>query len=190
MRTASHPYNNRHRQAPSTHTDKQAVRTIGGEQCLIILVYISSATHPNKIGGFVVRGLFSSFMSCASHRKHTSKLNIFSQTIKVSDCFLSSSVYSSTKLYPQNAKTRQCKKRKCSQSLDCITSKCNRLSHNLFGQLVETLFNKSIPKVRTLKLLRRNKLLVTLHKIGRIEFLIVPTIDNSLPIPLVSKLIK
>lgn len=87
MRTASHPYNNRHRQAPSTHTDKQAVRTIGGEQCLILLVYISSATHPNKIGGFVVRGLFSSFMSCASHRKHTSKLNIFSQTIKVSDCY-------------------------------------------------------------------------------------------------------
>lgn len=110
MRTASNPYNNRHRQAPCTHTDKQAVRTIGGEQCLIILVYISSATHPNRIGGFVVRGLFSSFMSYVSHRKHTSKLNIFSQTIKVSDCFLSSSVYSSTKLYPQNAKTRQCKK--------------------------------------------------------------------------------
>ena len=93
MRTASHPYNNRHRQAPSTHTDKQAVRTIGGEQCLIILVYISSATHPNKIGGFVVRGLFSSFMSCESHRKHISKLNIFSQTIKVSDCFLQYSVF-------------------------------------------------------------------------------------------------
>ena len=93
MRTASHPYNNRHRQAPSTHTDKQAVRTIGGEQCLIILVYTSSAKHPNKIGGFVVRGLFSSFMSCASHRKHISKLNIFSQTIKVSDCFLQYSVF-------------------------------------------------------------------------------------------------
>ena len=28
VRTASHPYNNRHRQAPSTHTDKQAVRTM------------------------------------------------------------------------------------------------------------------------------------------------------------------
>ena len=93
MRTASHPYNNRHRQAPGTHTDKQAVRTIGGEQCLIILVYTSSAKHPNKIGGFVVRGLFRSFMSCASHRKHISKLNIFSQTIKVSDCFLQYSVF-------------------------------------------------------------------------------------------------
>ena len=93
MRTASHPYNNRHRQAPSTHTDKQAVRTIGGEQCLIILVYISSATHPNKIGGFVVRGLFSSNMQCVSARIHTSKLNIFSQTIKVSDCFLQYSVF-------------------------------------------------------------------------------------------------
>lgn len=93
MRTASLPYNNRYRQAPSTHTDKQAVRTIGGEQCLIILVYISSAMHPNKIGGFVVRGLFRSFMSCASHRKHISKLNIFSQTIKVSDCFLQYSVF-------------------------------------------------------------------------------------------------
>ena len=110
MRTASIPYNNRHRQAPCTHTDKQAVRTIGGEQCLIILVYISSATHPNRIGGFVVRGLFSSNMQCVPARIHTSKLNIFSQTIKVSDCFLSSSVYSSTKLYPQNAKTRQCEK--------------------------------------------------------------------------------
>ena len=93
MRTASNPYNNRHRQAPCTHTDKQAVRTIGGEQCLIILGYTSSAKHPNKIGGFVVRGLFSSFMSCASHRKHTSKLTIFSQTIKVSDCFLQYSVF-------------------------------------------------------------------------------------------------
>lgn len=93
MRTASHPYNNRHRQAPSTHTDKQAVRTIGGEQCLIILVYTSSAKHPNKIGGFVVRGLFSSNMQCVSARIHTSKLNIFSQTIKVSDCFLQYSVF-------------------------------------------------------------------------------------------------
>ena len=93
MRTASHPYNNRHRQALSTHTDKQAVRTIGGEQCLIILVYISSATHPNKIGGFVVRGLFCSNMQCVSSRIHTSKLNIFSQTIKVSDCFLQYSVF-------------------------------------------------------------------------------------------------
>ena len=87
VRTTSHPYNTRHRQAPSTHTDKQAVRTIGGEQCLIILVYTSSAKHPNKIGGFVVRGLLSSTILCISHRKHTSKLNIFSQTIKVSDCF-------------------------------------------------------------------------------------------------------
>ena len=93
MRTASHPYNNRHRQAPSTHTDKQAVRTIGGEQCLIILVYTSSARHPNKIGGFVVRGLFSSNMQCVSARIHTSKLNIFSQTIKVSDCFLQYPVF-------------------------------------------------------------------------------------------------
>ena len=93
MRTASYPYNNRHRQAPSTHTDKQAVRTIGGEQCLIILVYTSSAKHPNKIGGFVVRGLLSSTILCISHRKHTSKLNIFSQTIKVSDCFLQYSVF-------------------------------------------------------------------------------------------------
>ena len=32
-------------------------------------------------------------MSCASHRKHISKLNIFSQTIKVSDCFLQYSVF-------------------------------------------------------------------------------------------------
>ena len=93
MRTASHPYNNRHRQAPSTHTDKQAVRTIGGEQCLIILVYTSSAKHPNKIGGFVVRGLFCSNMQGVSARIHTSKLNIFSQTIKVSDCFLQYSVF-------------------------------------------------------------------------------------------------
>ena len=93
MRTASPPYNNRHRQAPSTHTDKQAVRTIGGEQCLIILVYTSSAKHPNKIGGFVVRGLFSSNMQCVSARIHTSKLNIFSQTIKVSDCYLQYSVF-------------------------------------------------------------------------------------------------
>lgn len=93
MRTASHPYNNRHRQAPSTHTDKQAVRTIKWRTMFVILVYISSATHPNKIGGFVVRGLFRSFMSCASHRKHISKLNIFSQTIKVSDCFLQYSVF-------------------------------------------------------------------------------------------------
>ena len=93
MRTASHPYNNRHRQAPSTHTDKQAVRTIGGEQCLIILVYTSSAKHPNKIGGFVVRGLFCSNMQCVSARIHTSKLNIFSQTIKVSDCFLQYAVF-------------------------------------------------------------------------------------------------
>jgi hypothetical protein len=93
VRTASYPYNNRHRQAPSTHTDKQAVRTIGGEQCLIILVYTSSAKHPNKIGGFVVRGLFSSNMQCVSARIHTSKLNIFSRTIKVSDCFLQYSVF-------------------------------------------------------------------------------------------------
>ena len=93
MRTASYPYNNRHRQAPCTHTDKQAVRTIGGEQCLIILVYTSSAKHPNKIGGFVVRGLFSSNMQCVPQREHTSKLNIFSQTIKVSDCFLQYSVF-------------------------------------------------------------------------------------------------
>ena len=63
------------------------------EQCLIILVYISSATHPNKIGGFVVWGLFSSNMQCVSARIHTSKLNIFSRTIKVSDCFLQYSVF-------------------------------------------------------------------------------------------------
>ena len=188
MRTASHPYNNRHRQAPSTHTNKQAVRTIGGEQCLIILVYISSATHPNKIGGFVVRGLFSSFMSCASHRKHISKLNIFSQTINVSDRFLQYSVFI-WQNYTLKMPNLVSVKRKCSQSLDCTLIGA-MLSHNLLDQLIETLFNKSIPEVRTLKLLRRNKLLVTLHKIGRIEFLIVPTIDNSLPIPLVSKLIK
>ena len=107
VRTASHPYNNRHRQAPSTHTDKQAVRTIGGEQCLIILVYTSSAKHPNKIGGFVVRGLLNSTILCISHRERTSKLNIFSQTIKVSDCFLFYTAHSSAKLHPQNAKSRQ-----------------------------------------------------------------------------------
>ena len=188
MRTASHPYNNRHRQAPSTHTDKQAVRTIGGEQCLIILVYTSSATHSNKIGGFVVRGLFSSNMQCVSARIHTSKLNIFSQTIKVSDCFLQYSVFI-WQNYTLKMPNLVSVKRKCSQSLDCTLIGA-MLSHNLLDQLIKTLFNKSIPEVRTLKLLRRNKLLVTLHKIGSIEILIVPTIDNSPPIPLVSKLIK
>ena len=89
MRTASHPYNNRHRQAPSTHTDKQAVRTIGGEQCLIILVYTSSTTHPNKIGGFVVRGLFSSSMQCVPQREHTPKLNIFRKLSKFQTAFYS-----------------------------------------------------------------------------------------------------
>ncbi len=89
MRTASYPYNNRHRQAPSTHTDKQAVRTIGGEQCLIILVYTSSAKHPNKIGGFVVRGLFSSSMQCVPQREHTSKLNIFRKLSKFRTAFYS-----------------------------------------------------------------------------------------------------
>ena len=87
VRTASYPYNNRHRQAPSTHTDKQAVRTIGGEQCLIILVYISSAKHPNKIGGFVVRGLFSSKMLCTPAEIHAPKLNIFRELSKFRTAF-------------------------------------------------------------------------------------------------------
>ena len=61
------------------------------EQKKMFLSYaalVSSTTQPNKIGGFVVRGLFSSNMQCVSARTHTSTLNIFSQTIKVSDCFL------------------------------------------------------------------------------------------------------
>ena len=133
MRTASHPYNNRHRQAPSTHTNKQAVRTLGGEQCLIILVYISSATHPNKIGGFVVRGLFSSFMSCASHRKHISKLNIFSQTIKVSDCFLQYSVFiwqNYTLKMPTHVRVKFIYEKR---GVDCSTPQCKigGLTHNL-----------------------------------------------------------
>ena len=81
------PYINRHRQAPSTHTDKQAVRTIGGEQCLIILVYTSSAKHPNKIGGFVDRGLFSSIMSHTLLREYDSKLNIFRELSKFRTAF-------------------------------------------------------------------------------------------------------
>jgi hypothetical protein len=52
--TAGILYNNRHRQAPRTHTDIQAVRALRmSEPILYILVYFEFY----KIGGFVVQGI-------------------------------------------------------------------------------------------------------------------------------------
>ena len=64
------------------------------------------------------------------------------------------------------------------------------LSNNLLDQLVEASFYKRIPKVRALKVLDWNILLVSLQEIGRVKFIVMPAIDDTLPIPLVSKLVE
>ena len=93
VRTASHPYNNRHRQAPSTHTDKQAVRTMK-LRTMFDYPRVHIGYHaPEQNWRFCCLRTFQFYYAVFSARIHTSKLNIFSQTIKVSDCFLQYSVF-------------------------------------------------------------------------------------------------
>ena len=133
MRTASHPYNNRHRQAPGTHTDKQAVRTIGGEQCLLSSCTLRVPSTRTKLAVLLLEDFSVLILQCVSARIHTSKLNIFSQTIKVSDCFLQYSVFiwqSYTLKMPTHVRVKFIYKKR---GVDCSTPQCEigGLTHNL-----------------------------------------------------------
>ena len=88
MRTASYPYNNRHRQAPSTHTDKQAVRTM-----MIANNFDYPRVHfechtPEQNWRFCCLRTFQFYYVLHSFTRMHSKVNHFSQIIKVLDCFL------------------------------------------------------------------------------------------------------
>lgn len=84
--------NNRHRQAPRTHTDKQAVRTHNGyaNRAYSSLVYVDPPEEgQNKIGGFVVWGIlrFTLIISRNSSQSYIAKILSGIQIRKGLDCF-------------------------------------------------------------------------------------------------------
>ena len=84
--------NNRHRQAPRTHTDKQAVRTHNGyaNRAYSSLVYTDPPEEgQNKIGGFVVWGIlrFTLIISRNSSQSYIAKILLGIQIRKGLDCF-------------------------------------------------------------------------------------------------------
>ena len=109
MRTASHPYNNRHRQAPSTHTDKQAVRTMKSRTMFDYPRVHFECHAPEQNWRFCCLRTFQFCYVMYFPQEVLIKIKHFSQTIKVLDCFLFYTAHSSAKLHPQNANSRQCK---------------------------------------------------------------------------------
>jgi hypothetical protein len=93
VRTASHPYNNRHRQAPGTHTDKQAVRTMKLRTMFDYPRVHFECHAPEQNWRFCCLRTFKFYYIMRSTQGTPYKIKHFSQTIKVSDCFLQYSVF-------------------------------------------------------------------------------------------------
>ena len=121
MRTASNPYNNRHRQAPSTHTDKQAVRTMKSRTMFDYPRVHFECHAPEQNWRFCCLRTFQFCYVMYFPQEVLIKIKHFSQIIKVSDCFLLYTAYSSAKLHPQHANSCQGEIYLQKRGADCST---------------------------------------------------------------------
>lgn len=107
MRTASHPYNNRHRQAPSTHTDKQAVRTMKLRTMFDYPRVHFECHAPEQNWRFCCLRTFQFFYAMRSTKGTHLKIKHFFANYQSFGLLFTIFNFSLAKLHPQNAKSRQ-----------------------------------------------------------------------------------